>query len=410
MKSQLKLLLLGVIIIFGMPNIYPDCISSRDHIPYDLVIKLYEGQQHFAIELLKTIYQHTKGYNLVFSPYSIYNLLLLMYFGSNGKTEEALYNILHLNWANDKGEVARAYLLDHNIRKIDSVNRSMEFISIDKIYFARQLDLLGCISETFKDNIDKLDFVNFNDGSLRIINEYVNETTKGHIDDFLAPGSITPQTTVTLVNAAYFKGTWLKAFDPSNTESGLFYNSDKIASLVEMMSITGSYKYINDLSLEFLFVEIPYFDGQRGGVSILLFLPELHSSAISNLLDRFTTVLLRRLRDEAVPRETKIKLPKISLKQSLHLEPVLSDMGLDDIFTNFADLRGYFNDGVVNVQFPHKVKIDIDEEGVNTPTNRIEIKADVSYIHAIIFDRPFVYMIYDYQTDSILFAGIYDKY
>lgn len=128
---------------------------------------------------------------------------------------------------------------EHYLKK----NSSVEFTSVDKFYFANEVQLNPCIEDIIVDETEKLDFSGKPDASLQTINDFVNQATKGNIPELLNKGDITSSTKVVLANAAYFKGSWASKFNADNTKKEIFYTSQTKRDFVDMMSKNGSYNH-----------------------------------------------------------------------------------------------------------------------------------------------------------------------
>lgn len=90
---------------------------------------------------------------------------------------------------------------------------------------------------------------------------------------------------------------------------------------------------------------------------------------------------------------------------------VLRKLGLGDLFTETADLSGYFEQD--NAQLDdavHKAKIEIDEEGSTAAaaTALFSFRSSRPIEPAqFICNHPFIFMIYDHKSKGILFTGVF---
>lgn len=139
MRSNSVLFAVVVGVCFAS-SVSAQCLSEDDHVK-TTSDKLYLGQRKFSVALLDALQTATPTESLFFSPHSTYHALLLAYFGAKGETEEALKNVLQLDWAASKAEVSRAYHLEHTARKIRSMNQSVVFHSVDKMFVSTQTEV-----------------------------------------------------------------------------------------------------------------------------------------------------------------------------------------------------------------------------------------------------------------------------
>lgn len=92
---------------------------------------------------------------------------------------------------------------------------------------------------------------------------------------------------------------------------------------------------------------------------------------------------------------------------SLECLQLLEQLGVGDLFRPTADLT--FLSGGPPIRFNsaiHKAKIQVDEKGTEAAAATVftdtRIPADAFYC-----DRPFIYLLYDKERTTLLFAGIY---
>lgn len=126
-------------------------------------------------------------------------------------------------------------------------NASVEFSSVDRFYFAKEVELNPCIEDIIVDETKKLDFKLHPEAALKEINEFVKQETKGNIPELLSPADITSNTKIVLANAAYFKGAWASKFDAEDTKREIFYSKPDEMHFVEMMSKNGSFNHGKNL-------------------------------------------------------------------------------------------------------------------------------------------------------------------
>lgn len=122
-------------------------------------------------------------------------------------------------------------------------NSSVEFSSVDRFYFAKEVELNSCVKNVIDEDTKQLDFAQKPTESLQEINDFVNMATRGNIPKLLSPADVSQNTKIVLANAAYFKGSWASKFDPKDTKREIFYSKPDEARFVEMMSKNGSYNH-----------------------------------------------------------------------------------------------------------------------------------------------------------------------
>lgn len=154
-----------------------------------------------------------------------------------------------MHWANSKADVFKGYQFEKKFREHYEANASVEFSSVDRFYFAKEVQLNPCIEDIIVDETRQLDFKQQPVESLNEINDFVKTATKGNIQDLLSQADVSSNTQVVLANAAYFKGSWASKFDAKDTRREIFYSKPDEMHFVEMMNKNGSFNH-GEKSLE----------------------------------------------------------------------------------------------------------------------------------------------------------------
>lgn len=133
-------LVIAVALIAVIPFVWSQCLTRNDTTRLS-ADKLYYGQRKFTVSLLDSLLKASPNESLIFSPHSTYRALLLAYFGAKGETEQSLKNTLRLDWANSKADVEYAYELEKKARANRVQHQTVEFNSVDKLYFNKEIKL-----------------------------------------------------------------------------------------------------------------------------------------------------------------------------------------------------------------------------------------------------------------------------
>ncbi|KAF5038418.1 Serpin [anaerobic digester metagenome] len=259
-------------------------------------------------------------------------------------------------------------------------------------------------------NVTNLDFRNNPDGSRATINRWVEEQTEEKIRDLLPAGSIDALTRLVITNAIYFKGTWAEQFDPNETTDEEFRVGPNETVQVRMMQRTDEdavYRYTETETLQAL--ELPYTHGDGTGLSMLVLLPK--GDNLMAVEERLDADMVAELRNSLDSQRVKVYFPKFTLETEYNLPPALAAMGMPTAFTGDADLSGM--DGTRDLfvsDVVHKAFVDVNEEGteaaaatgvvVNLVSMPLEDTTPVFQA-----DHPFVFMIVEEDSGTILFAG-----
>jgi serpin B len=210
-----------------------------------------------------------------------------------------------------------------------------------------------------------------------------------------------------LANAVYFKGKWSDPFKPRDTSDRPFYLRGSGQKTVPMM--TKSRTFTHRRGTGYQAVRLPY---QAENLAMYVFLPDTNSSPeqLLGILegDRWQRVTKPGFSE----KEGLLMLPKFKMEYQVKLVPMLKAMGMKTAFDpKMADFSGigpqlYISDVL------QKTFVEVKEEGteaaaisgisiqaagiVRRPPDRFEM----------IVDRPFMFLIEDDQTGTILFMGL----
>lgn len=94
-------------------------------------------------------------------------------------------------------------------------------------------------------------------------------------------GTFSPDTSIFLANALYFKGIWLRSFSEQGTQVKHFYLINGERQNTPMMDVVGDFKYDELKQLDAKIIELPYtvrvcvLFGDNGSVILILFSREM---------------------------------------------------------------------------------------------------------------------------------------
>ena len=257
-----------------------------------------------------------------------------------------------------------------------------------------------------------MDFAGQPAESRETINTWVEERTVGKIKDLIPEGSLSMDTALVLINAIYFKGTWEKQFKKEYTRKVPFFIKENEETEVDMMC-GECLEFPNGYSRELkcLIVELPYVSNE---LSMVVLLPR-EKEGLSQLEEKLNSTNLQSMFDNLRERKIEVFLPKFKMEQSLRLSETLSGLGMKDFFQRgVADLSGM--DGTRNLyvsKVVHKACIDVNEEGTEAAAATAALIAvEMSTMCANLqfyADHPFMFLIMEKKSSSVLFLGRYAK-
>ncbi len=372
------------------------------------VVTLVSGNSAFAFDLYQVLGEGDG--NLFYSPYSISMALAMTYAGAGGETEQQMADTLHFVLPPDSLHPAFNSLdIELSQRGEGAEGKDGEGFRLNIVnaiwgqedyqFLTAFLDLLA---ENYGAGLRLLDFVNTPEESRITINNWVSDQTEGRIEDLIPQGVINALTRLVLTNAIYFNAAWKYPFDEDMTEDGVFYLLDGGEVIVPMMSQTESFGYAEGDGYEA--IELLY-DG--GELSMVILLPQagqfevfeglLHAQQVDEIMGRLE------------PRQVALTMPKFEFESDFGLKETLAAMGMPVAFSADADFSGMTgNRDLFIADVIHKAFVSVDEAGTEAAAATavvMDLTAVPEEPVEVTVDRPFIFLIRDIETGTILFVG-----
>lgn len=369
------------------------------------ITALSNASNAFALGLYHQL-SGTQG-NLFYSPYSIFQALMMTYAGAAGMTAEQMKQALAVELPDSEIHAALNTL---NLK----LGQDSEFNGKPAFAFnvANQLwgqkgfvlseQFLNTLSAYYNADLKAVDFAD-SENARALINLWVAAQTNDRIKDLIPAGVLNALTRLVLTNAVYFKAAWMNQFDPALTSQGAFSLPDGSSAEVPMMHAERTMRAYVDEGLKA--VELPY---EGGTYSMVLLMPAQGSlPEFEKSLDaeRFEAIL-----NELSGAAVTLSMPKFKLESAFGLSDAMKALGMVDAFEpGSADFSGmeatrslYISDLL------HKAYVDVNEEGTEAAAATAVVVGQTSMpaeSYVIDFDHPFLFFIRNIQTNTILFMG-----
>ncbi len=365
---------------------------------------LVEGNTAFALDAYRKL-SAMEG-NLFFSPYSISTALAMTYAGARGDTEKQMGEALRFTLGQDRlhGAFAELEAALNGIQEKGHVTLNVANSLWPQKDYPLLKGYLSLVKKHYGVLITPLDYKSATEASRRMINRWVEDKTQDKIKDLIGPGVLDPMTRLVLANAIYFKGNWEGRFKPEKTKDAPFHKSSGDIVHTPFMTQKREFHYGRLGSLQAL--ELPYMGRD---LSMLVLLPE--AGDLEQLEAELTPASLRECQRAMYPREVEVFLPKFKITSAFRLDDTLASMGMIDAFVepqaDFSGMdgrRGWLYIGVVL----HKAFVEVNEEGTEAAAaTAVGIRSTSMPPPPPVFraDRPFLFLIKENRTGSILFMG-----
>lgn len=373
----------------------------------DLAI-LVDGNSAFSFDMYQSLKKGNE--NIFYSPYSISLALAMTYAGARGDTEQQMADALHFTLPQDylhpafnsldielsqRGEGAKGK--DGEGFRLNIVNAIWG--QKDYQFLTTFLDVLA---ENYGAGLRLLDFINAPEDSRITINNWVSDQTESRIEDLIPKGLIDSITRLVLTNAIYFNAAWHSPFNENLTQQDTFYLEDGGEVTVPMMKQAETFSYAEGDGYQA--VELKY-DGNE--LSMVVLLPR------TGQFETFEESLNAQRADDIVkalkPEHVTLTMPRFEFESSFSLKDVLAAMGMPVAFTSNADFSGMT--GVHDLfisDVVHKAFVSVDEAGTEAAAATavvMKLTAAPAIPVEVTIDHPFIFLIRDIKTDTILFIG-----
>ena len=378
--------------------------------------ELVRGNNAFAFDLYRTL-SDGEG-NLFFSPFSISQALAMTSAGARGETLRQMEATLHHRVVQSSLHPAFNALDRILASRGQEPGGTPNDAGEDSQYFRLNIanavwgqdgyhflpDFLDLLAEHYGAGMMVVDFVGAPGESRVRINDWVAEETEGKVKDLLAPGVINRSTRLVLTSAIYFNASWLWQFNPRDTEVRPFHLAGGGTVTVPMMTETTKEFYGYARGDGYQAVDVPY---SWGELSMTILLPD--QGELEEFEGSLDSEMLNRIVDDIEIDYITLTMPLFEFESEFSLGDTLAGMGMPDAFDGGADFSGMTGSrdlwisGVV-----HKAFVSVDEEGTEAAAATgvaMAMSGPSKEPIEVTVDRPFIFLIRDTGTGTVLFLG-----
>ena len=359
----------------------------------------------FAFRFLQQIDQNAESDWFV-SPVSLQFLLGLVLDGAAGETAGEICRTL--GYPDGQAEAVDAYCRKM-LSELPRLDKATKLSLANAIFFNRMMKIEPSykkrVESAYDAEVESLDFTR-KEASLRIINGWCSKQTNGLIPSVL--DDVSPDMFAYLLNALYFKGSWSDPFNRNYTRERTFTLESGRKKEIKMMEKERKFPYYEDDACQA--VRLSY---GNGAYSMVILLPKKGHS-VSGLVTTLDADGWKELRRK-MHSDTRINvwLPPFESKYHVKLNDILCAMGMPRSFGPKADFKPMSPDALWLSFVQQDAVIKVDEEGTEaaaiTSAGMLGATAVAAPPRVINFhcDHPFLYLITESGTGSILFAGKY---
>ncbi len=346
------------------------------------------------------------GKNMMISPLSISIAMAMSTNGASGDNLDEMKEVLGFGEM-ELPDVNEQFM--HLIASLVAADKDLVLDIANSVWMREDfsLDVKAAFTDVLKDFYDAEIFA---EGfTVENINAWVSEKTNGKIDEIVK--EIGEDVVMYLINAIYFKAAWTTAFNEENTYEGTFTLSDGTETKADFMSFSEEEEapkllaYSSDWEEGLAMVRIPY------GRDVFAFYGIVPTFENKSNIDDFIAKIAENGFDHYAEllheqEDFPIKLPKFRFEYEKSLVEIFKELGMEKAFVeggfhNIADLPH----DPLSSNILHKTFIEVNEAGTEAAAVTAVEYSDKLSADGFFADRPFVFVIRDDRTGSILFIG-----
>jgi len=366
--------------------------------------------ERFSLEFYRQLIddKDTQNKNLICSPWSAAMALAMLHDGANGKTAEEIQKALQFQ-GDSKAFAKYLFMIAFNAR--DSRGEEGDLLVLETANaFCMQADYQfhdsykQLLHDRFLAELFTVDFTENPAEAVEKINQWCAENTNDKIKKIIS--NVNSDTRMVLMNAIYFNALWQDVFDPEDTKPERFRHADGSTSRTQMMNMReASFGYYETKGFKAL--SMPY----TGNAHMLILLPD-RADGLATLEKSLTSETLRQIDEQIECELVNVKMPRFKFEHTAELKPPLQKMGINIAFDDSADFSKITDEDKLFVsRVLQKAMIRVDEEGTEAAAITVVLMDAVGMpdeqpkVYTFYADRPFLFLIRENTSDSILFMG-----
>jgi serpin B len=361
--------------------------------------------------------------NLVWSPLSLYQAMLMVGEGADGNTFSEFEHITHLKTKQAYREWSSSFLNDvkKNFKDYRQYNISLNVAN--RLYADDDFDL----DEEFNKNLVKyyqsqLELIDFSqkEKSAEHINKWISNQTNNIIKNVLKASDIHSLTRLMIVNALHFKAPWSKPFDAElSTKENFTLNTGRLIEL-QTMHLTSHFSYYYDKKHKSQWINLPYKGNNRYVLTLVLPDKDIELRVLEKRMLRNSKILsnIFHLLDNRTNVNTRVQLslPKFRIESSLDFVQYFKQyynvkIPFDGDKADFSLMSSTRERNLFISKIIHKAVIDVDEAGTEAAAVTViqMLSRSGMFLHEdpiqLSFSRPFLFYLRDINIKVPLFVG-----
>ena len=358
---------------------------------------LVDALNDFSLDLHRAVAGSDPGADAISSGYGAATALSLALAGTAGDTRSGLANLLGVAAIDENAVHAGMNALAQTLE--DRSNEDLVLRTANRAFVRPGLplieDYLDVAVGDYGAPLTEADFAGSPDEVTRLVNAWVADSTDGFIDAIV--DRLEPSTVFVLLNALFLDAAWADRWEEIDA---LDFLSDGVTATP--VPAFGGRATLDTVEADGVRgVELPY----AGGELAMLILVPADLLAFESALD---AVSLDALVADLTAADVQLRVPTWEDEADIALSTLLAPLGLPANPWDFGRMVDDPGATGIDVRALQKARIEVDEDGTRAAAVTGVVgttSAPVDEPLAFDVDRPFVYLLRDRVTGTVLFAG-----
>ncbi|KAI5624503.1 serpin H1 precursor [Silurus asotus] len=244
--------------------------------------------------------------------------------------------------------------------------------------------------------------INFRDkkSAIKAINDWASKSTNGKLPS--VTNDVEKTDGAMIINAMFYKPHWDEHFHHQMVDNRGFLVHHSYTVAISMMHRTGIYGFYDDTANSLFVLEMPLAHKKS---SVILIMP-YHVESLERLEKMLTRKQLDIWQSKMEQRAVAVSLPKVSMEVSHNLQKYFKGLGIteamDKTKADLSNISGKKDLYLANVLHASAFEWDIAGNPADTSIFGTDKVKNPKLFYA---DHPFIFLVKDKITSSILFIG-----
>jgi serpin B len=369
------------------------CAAASAAAPEDV-----QREAAFAAGLYRQVAAEPGNVNI--SPFSLRSVLAPLAFGARGETRDQIGQAAAFG-DDPLGTIGR------QTRSLAEVKGGVDLKIANALWLGKSTPVepafVGAVGKLPGSSVTNLDFADSQSAAKRI-NDWADKATRGRISGIVDPQMLNEGTALVLTNAVYLLADWEVPFDEGLTITAPFASPGGPVP-TRLMSQHANYRFLDGDGWRA--IDLPYKD-ERLSMIVVLPDPDVPLSRIEKQLDGRWLADLATTIEKAPASSAQLLLPRLQFEANYALNDALKALGMRRAFAGDAEFSGIARAPLAVSGIVQKTFLKVNEKGTEAAAvTAATVMVTGVRMEPLTFrvDRPFLFVLRDKPTGTILFIG-----